>query len=168
MQDQEPPTEVSSQATVLVVDDDPCIRLICTTKLREEGFTVLEAEGSSEALRISVEHKGTIDLLVTDMHLPPPDFQVRGSLTAYPRVHGNNLIDLFLGRRKNCRVVLMSSLSSQALAGHGVDKTKFPFLQKPFTVEDLTALVRHVLAGPPAEPPKPAEPSTNKEVRWVG
>jgi hypothetical protein len=168
MQDQGSPTEASSPATVLVVDDDPSTRLLCATKLREEGFTVLEAEGSSEALRIGVEYKGAIDLLVTDMHLPPPDFQVRGTLTAYPRVHGNNLIDLFLGRRKNCRVVLMSSLSSQALAGHGVDKTKYPFLQKPFTVDDLTALVRHVLAGPFPEPPKPAAPSPKKEVRWVG
>jgi DNA-binding NtrC family response regulator len=168
MPDQGTPTKASSQATVLVVDDDPSIRLVCARTLREEGFTVLEAEGSSEALRVGVEHKGAIDLLVTDMHLPPPDFQVQGLLTAYPRVHGNSLIDLFLGRRKNCRVVLMSSLSSQALADHRVDKAKYPFLQKPFSTDDLTALVRHVLAGPPPDPPKPTEPSANKEVRWVG
>jgi hypothetical protein len=42
----------SDVKTILVVDDDPSMMLICTKTLRAEGFTVLEAEGSSEALKI--------------------------------------------------------------------------------------------------------------------
>jgi hypothetical protein len=45
--DTEAPMHPSPAKTILVVDDDPSTVLICVKKLRAEGFTVLEAEGSS-------------------------------------------------------------------------------------------------------------------------
>jgi len=45
--------------------------LICANTLRAEGFTVLEAEGSSEALKILTSQQKPIDLLLTDLMLPP-------------------------------------------------------------------------------------------------
>ena len=48
--DTQAPMHPSLSKTILVVDDDPSMRLICAKTLRAIGFTVLEAEGSSESL----------------------------------------------------------------------------------------------------------------------
>ena len=58
-------------ATILVVDDEPSILKLCRAILQPEGFTILEAEGSSDALKICAKHDGPIDLLLTDLVLPP-------------------------------------------------------------------------------------------------
>lgn len=55
---------------IWVLDDDPSMMLICAKTLRAEGFTVLEAAGSSEALKILTTHQVPIDLLLTDLMLP--------------------------------------------------------------------------------------------------
>ena len=60
--------------TILVVDDDPSIRLICVKTLCAKGFTVLEAQGSSEALKMLATHQEPIDLLLTDLCCLRPAF----------------------------------------------------------------------------------------------
>ena len=67
---------MTNQQTILIVDDDPSTLLICRRTLERNGFRVLQATGSSEALKIFVEKSGFIDLLLTDLLLPPPDFQI--------------------------------------------------------------------------------------------
>lgn len=81
------PFSSSDTKTILVVDDDPSTMMICVKTLRAEGFTVLEAEGSSEALKILATHQEPIDLLLTDLMLSPPGFEfaadkipIRGSM----------------------------------------------------------------------------------------
>lgn len=66
--------------------DDPSMMLICVKKLRAEGFTVLEAEGSSEALKILDTHHQPIDLVLTDLMLPPPGLQLSASKI---HIHGS-------------------------------------------------------------------------------
>ncbi|KAA0678912.1 hybrid sensor histidine kinase/response regulator [Azospirillum brasilense] len=55
--------------TVLVVEDEPIVRMLLVEALRDQGSTVLEAEDGNEALTILASPKG-IDLLVTDVGLP--------------------------------------------------------------------------------------------------
>ncbi len=69
--DKQTPMQPSLAKTILVVDDDPSMRLICVKTLRAEGFTVLEAEGSSKSLKVLATHQKPIDLLLTDLMLPP-------------------------------------------------------------------------------------------------
>ena len=58
---------------VLLVDDHTDSRIALAQLLREDGMTVLEAEGGDEALRIFDAHDGEIDLLISDMKMPGMD-----------------------------------------------------------------------------------------------
>ena len=165
--DTEAPMSPSAENTILVVDDDPSTRLICIKKLRAEGFTVLEAEGSSEALKILATHQGSIDLLLTDLMLPPPGLQFSSTQNPYPRVHGHDVIQRALAMKKTSRVILMSSLSYHERKAYQMVTDHVPFLQKPFSVETLLQVVHEVLASAPLSYDDPAAKSTAKQdVRW--
>jgi CheY-like chemotaxis protein len=154
--DTEAPKQVSFGKTILVVDDDPSTRLICAKTLRAEGFTVLEAEGSSEALKILATHPKPIDLLITDLMLPPPGFRLASTKNPYPRVHGHDIIQRTLAMKRTSRVILMSSLSKPERKAYRLVTDQVPFLQKPFSVETMMQLVHAVLAAAPltyASPP---------------
>jgi CheY-like chemotaxis protein len=154
--DSDAPISSSVPKTILVVDDDPSMILICAKTLRAEGFTVLEAEGSSEALEILATHQRPIDLLLTDLMLPPPGFQLTSTKNLYPRVHGHEVIQRTLAMKKTLRVILMSSLSEQDRKAYRIVTDHVPFLQKPFSVQTMMQMVHAVLAAPPlsyADPP---------------
>lgn len=165
--DTEAPMYPPPAKTILVVDDDPSTMLICAKKLRAEGFTVLEAEGSSEALKILSTHQEPIDLLLTDLMLPPPGLQLTSTQNPYPRVHGHDVIQRALAMKKTSRVILMSSLSYHERKAYQTVTDHVPFLQKPFSVETLTQLVHEVLASAPLSYDDFATKSIAKhDVRW--
>lgn len=167
--DTQAPTRPSLAKTILVVDDDPSMRLICAKTLRAEGFTVLEAEGSSEALEILTSHQEPIDLLLTDLILPPPGLQFTSTKNPYPRVHGHDIIQRTLAMKKTFRVILMSSLSYHERQAYQIVTDHVPFLQKPFSVETMMQLVHAVLAAAPLSYDEPATESIAKQdVRWYG
>jgi CheY-like chemotaxis protein len=143
------PMRSSLAKTILVVDDDPSTMLICVKTLRAEGFTVLEAEGSPEALKVLSTHQEPIDLLLTDLMLPPPGLQFSPTKNPYPRVHGHDIIQRALTMKKSFRVILMSSLSQHERKAYQTGIDHVPFLQKPFSVEALMQLVHEVLASAP-------------------
>ena len=159
----------SPTKTILIVDDDPSMRLICVKTLRAEGFNVLEAEGSSESLKILATHTEPIDLLVTDLMLPPPDLEFASTKNPYPRVHGHEIIQRTLAMKKTLRVILMSSLSETDRKAYRLATDHVPFLQKPFSVETLMQLVHEVLAAAPLSYDESASSSIAKQdVRWYG
>lgn len=167
--DTEAPIHPSLAKTILVVDDDPSMRLICVKTLRAEGFTVLEAEGSSESLKILATRQEPIDLLLTDLMLPPPGFQMTSAENPYPRVNGNEVIQRTLAMKKTFRIILMSSLSEQERKAYRIGTDHVPFLQKPFSVETMMQLVHAVLAAAPLSYDDSATKSTvKKDVRWYG
>ena len=138
----------SVSPTILVVDDEPSITKLCKTILQQAGFLVLEADGSSEALKICTQHEGPIDLLLTDLILPPPGFQFASSSNQFPHVHGHELALRALRMRKDLRVILMSGNIDKDLAGYGIRQGDLPFLPKPFDQQALVALVRQTLQAP--------------------
>lgn len=161
------PISSSDTKTILVVDDDPSTMLICVKGLRAEGFTVLEAEGSSEALKILAAHQKPIDLLLTDLMLSPPGFQFTSTQNPYPRVHGHDVIQRALAMKKTFRVILMSSLSYHERKGYQTVTDHLPFLQKPFSVETMIEMVHAVLAAAPLSCDESATTATAKQdVRW--
>jgi len=139
----------SLSPTILVVDDELTITKLCKTILQQAGFLVLEADGSSEALKICTQHEGPIDLLITDLILPPPGFQLASSTNQFPHVHGHDLAVRALHIRKDLRIVLMSGNIDQDLAGYGIRRGDLPFLPKPFEHQALVALVQQTLHAPP-------------------
>jgi DNA-binding NtrC family response regulator len=135
--------------TILVVDDESAVTKLCTTILQHAGFSVFHADGSSEALKICMQHEGPIDLLLTDLILPPPGFQLASSTNQFPHVHGHELAVRALRMRKNLRVIFMSGNIDQDLAGYSVHRGEVPFLPKPLEPQALVTLVQQTLHTPP-------------------
>jgi DNA-binding NtrC family response regulator len=154
--------------TILVVDDEPLITNLCARILEEAGFAVLTAEGSSEALKICTEHQGPIDLLLTDLILPPPGFQLASSSNRFPHVHGHVLAARAAAIRKGLHVALMSGNPDQELASHGIRKGALPFVQKPFGQAALVKFVQEVLALPAPVLGGSGEGTEEANVDWFG
>jgi PAS domain S-box-containing protein len=92
-----PPQERPSQRgeTILLVEDEPGVRsLVCDT-LKEDGYTVLEASNSAEALLLSEQHPGPIHLLFTDVVLPG--------------LSGRHLAERLLLQRPELKILLLLS-----------------------------------------------------------
>ena len=135
--------------TVLIVEDDPDILYLCARTLEEVGCKVLKASGSSEALQACSAFLGPIHLLLIDLILRPPVFQLQTGKERYPRVHGHELVDHVLRIRKKCHAIFMSGHDDQALKSLGVEVGGALCLQKPFSREDLLAAVTQAMAAAP-------------------
>ncbi len=160
-------TDPKQPSTILIVDDDPSNLLRCSKPLQEAGYKVLQAPGSSEALRLSAEQLKPLDLVLTDIFLPPPGFQLSVEQNPYPRVNGLEMIERLLAGKRELRVVLMSGSPRLELLSRGLIRDGLPFLKKPFTTEALLTLVLQVLAGPPATANLKKSARTGQgEVEW--
>jgi DNA-binding response OmpR family regulator len=117
---------------VLLVEDDERVRALVRSILKKGGYDVLEAEHAEAAAEISAAHHGTIDLLLTDVVMPGRN--------------GRELAELIVRRRPSIRVLFMSGYSNDAVLMRGVAATGAQFIQKPFTIDELSTKVRDVLA----------------------
>jgi signal transduction histidine kinase len=116
--------------TVLVVEDNDMIRNLVGRILRGEGYTVLVAKHGREALQLSRNLRGPVDLLLTDMMMPD--------------MNGEQLAERLTSSWPSLQVLYMSGYSSEDFAS-GRDRHEGHFLEKPFTTETLTAAVRRAL-----------------------
>ena len=117
--------------TVLLVEDDPAVRLLAEEALTRLGYVVLTAADGHQAVRLAEGRSGSIDLLLTDVVMPNGGGrQVAESLTATD---------------PGLRVMYMSGYTDDEVLRHGVQQSQIPFIQKPFTAEDLARKVREVL-----------------------
>lgn len=160
--------EQTQPPTILIVDDDLPIVNLCKAFLEEAGFTVLGTDGSSEALKICTQHKGPIDLLLTDLVLPPPGFQLASASNQFPHVNGLELAVRATMIRSGLHIILMSGNPDKDLMSHGIKRGTLPFLAKPFERDRLIALVKNVLAQPaiPLGGEQPARAANDAE--WFG
>ena len=117
--------------TILLVEDELLILDMTRDMLETQGFTVLPAATPAEAIRLAKEHAGEIHLLMTDVVMPGMNGRdlAKNLLTLYP-----SLIPLF-----------MSGYTANVIAHHGVLDEGVHFIQKPFTMNDLSAKIREVL-----------------------
>lgn len=157
-----------SSATVLLVDDDPATLLICRKILDADGFIVLEAAGSSEALKLQAEHHAAIDLVVTDIMLPPPRFQLSTAGNLFPRVNGQDLADLLLRSKRELRIIFMSTTSKEHLLERKMIPADALFLKKPFSTEGFRDMIHKALAGPPAVKQSKNAGPASKDIDWFG
>jgi PAS domain S-box-containing protein len=120
--------------TVLLVEDEVGVRGVAKLALELHGYTVLEAGGGAEAIRVVEQHPGPIHVLVTDVVMPN-----RG---------GREVAADVRLRRPQIRVLYMSGYTDDAVVRHGIVEATDAFLQKPFTPLLLARKVREVLDGP--------------------
>ena len=119
--------DADAASTVLVVDDEPSIRLLCRINLELEGFTVLEAGTLAEA-------RGALDAnevaaVLLDMRIG--------------RESGGDLIDELRARRPPVPVALVTG--SAELVGDSGARADAA-LRKPFTIDQLIQTVKALLS----------------------
>ena len=156
--------------TVLVVDDEATITRLIEAMLESDGFDVLTASGSAEALKLCKTHPASIDILLTDLVLPAPGFSLSSDANEFPHVHGMELAARALRMRDSLRIVLMSGNVDKELGAYGIRRGSVPFVPKPFDREMLTQTLRQILGEPPpteADLTKPAPARAKDLDGWV-
>ena len=117
--------------TVLVVEDSDDLREIVDRILTQSGYQVMVAADGAEALEMSRNFTGHIDLLLTDVVMP--------------HMQGNELAPQLVEARPDLRVLYMSGVAQTALAANGKLQHGVTLLDKPFNEPTLLARVREVL-----------------------
>jgi two-component system cell cycle sensor histidine kinase/response regulator CckA len=117
---------------VLLVEDEPSLRKLTRTTLKNLGYTVLEAANASEALTTARQCASRIDLLLTDVVMPG--------------MSGAELAQKLSPLRPEMRVLFMSGYTDGAIATHGVFESGISLLRKPFTREQLTRSLQEAFA----------------------
>jgi CheY-like chemotaxis protein len=122
---------VDGDKHILLVEDEESLRKLMKSILSRLGFKVTSVADGKEALLL-VEEKGLKpDLILTDMVMP--------------NMSGKELVDCL---RKNCpdlKVLYMSGYTANAIVHEEVIDHSSPFIQKPFTIDDIKAKIRNVL-----------------------
>jgi PAS domain S-box-containing protein len=133
----EPPVRVETPApglgeTILVVDDEPTVRMLITDVLEEKRYRVLDAADGPSALEI-LQSDIRIDLLITDVGLP-------GGM------NGRQVADAGRVGRPSLQVLFITGFAENAAVGDGHLDTGMQILTKPFPMARLTAKVHDILA----------------------
>jgi len=108
---------------VLVVDDEPSVRMLVTEVLEEHGYSGIEASDGPSGLRV-LESDAPIDLLITDVGLP-------GGL------NGRQLADAARMTRPDLKVLFITGYAENAIIGNGQLAPGMRVLTKPFVMATL-------------------------------
>jgi len=120
-----PGAEPAVRAAILIVDDDPEVRVIVAEFLDDFGYRVLQASGGAEALSLLAQNQD-VRMLITDVRMPD--------------MSGLELADLATQRQSDLKVIL---ISGYFMPQH-VERR---FLRKPFRMKELQAAVQAELNG---------------------
>ncbi|MFV3130086.1 ATP-binding protein [Niveispirillum sp. KHB5.9] len=117
--------------TILVVDDEPLVRMLAVEQLEECGYAVLEAEDAASALRI-LNGPHPVNLLVTDVGLP-------GGM------NGRQLADAARMARPGLEVLFITGYAENAVLNHGHLEPRMHVMTKPFQMESFARKVRDLV-----------------------
>ena len=117
---------------VLVVDDDPMILRLITVALASAGLITIVAENGAAGFDSFVALEERISLIITDVMMPG--------------MGGVEMVTAILARNPHVKVLLISGYSDAAIHLPSAARD-FPFLRKPFRVEDLVQKVTEI-CGP--------------------
>jgi len=126
------PTAERRGKTVLVVDDEPTIRLLVNDVLEELGLTVIEASDSAAGIGL-LHSDATIDLLISDVGLP-------GGMNGRQMADAGRLV------RPDMPVLLITGYAENSLLTDGQLAPGITVLTKPFALDALASRVRELLA----------------------
>jgi CheY-like chemotaxis protein len=117
---------------VVVVDDEPTLRMLMSEALQELGYTAIEASDGVAGLKV-LQSSRRVDLLVTDVGLPGG-------------INGRQLADAGRSLRPGLKVLFITGYAENAVVGHGHLDPGFHILTKPFAMETLASRIRDLLA----------------------
>lgn len=127
------PIQLGQGETVLVVEDEPAILTMTSRMLSGLGYTVLTASGPAEAIDVARDHAAGLDLLLTDVVMPD--------------MTGRDLAELLLLSHPHLKCLYMSGYAENIIASHGILEERFNFIQKPFSIRELSIRVRETLSS---------------------
>lgn len=115
--------ELGAGETVLVIDDEPTVRMLIVEVLQEAGYTAIEAEDGPSGLKI-LQTDARIDLLITDVGLP-------GGM------NGRQVADAAREFRPDLKVLFVTGFAENAAVGNGHLELGMEVITKPFMMADL-------------------------------
>jgi len=122
-----------ASAVVLVVEDEPGVRLLIVDVLADLGYTVIEAGDGRSGMQI-LESRTRIDLLLTDVGLP-------GGM------NGRQLADAARQRRPGLKVLFVTGYAESSVFGNGRMEQGMEVMTKPFAINALAARVQGLISG---------------------
>ena len=125
------PGQAQANKTVLIVDDEPTVRMLLVDALSELGYACLEAPDGAAGLR-SLQSGRPVDLLITDVGLP-------GGL------NGRQVADGARAILPGLKVLFITGYAENAVLNHGHIEYGMEVLTKPFAVSELTGRVDRML-----------------------
>lgn len=122
---------VQGSETVLLVDDEGSIRRVGQELLEAMGYQVLLARGGEQAIKVYEENRHSIDIVLLDMVMPH-----MGGGETYDRIKEIN---------PEAKVLLSSGYSIEGKASEILKRGCNGFIQKPFTIKQLSKKIREIL-----------------------
>jgi signal transduction histidine kinase/ActR/RegA family two-component response regulator len=119
--------ELTGSHTILLAEDEDIVRELVTAILEQRGYNVLAAADGEGALSVAAAFPERIDLLVTDVVMP--------------RRGGRELATALVTERPEVKVLFMSGYTDDAAIRRDVLDVGIPFLQKPFSADELAEAV---------------------------
>lgn len=119
--------------TVLVIDDEPLVRMLIVDALEDLGYTALEAADGPSGLKV-LRTMTRIDLLITDVGLPNC-------------MNGRQVADAARSDRPDLKVMFITGYAENAVLSHGHLDHGMHIVTKPFNMEDFTRRVRAIVSG---------------------
>ncbi|WP_398473407.1 ATP-binding protein, partial [Tardiphaga sp.] len=123
----------SAVGRVLVVDDEPTVRMLVVEVTQELGYDVIEAIDGPSALRV-LENQPAIDLLITDVGLP-------GGM------NGRQVADAMVSILPELKVLFITGFAENAVMGNGQLSPNMALVTKPFAMEVLAAKIQDIMDG---------------------
>ena len=127
---------IKGTETILIVDDEDIVLDVGVEVLKTLGYRVLAARSGPEAIEIYRQRAGEIDMVILDMIMP--------------EMGGGRVFDAMKGINPSVKVLLASGYSLNGQASNILSRGCRGFIQKPFSIIDLSRKIREVL-GKPAE-----------------
>jgi CheY-like chemotaxis protein len=119
--------------TVLIVDDEPTVRMLMTEVLEDLGYRAIETSDGPAGLRV-LESNERIDLLVTDVGLP-------GGM------NGRQVADAGRALRPDLKVLFITGYAENAVISHGHLAPGMQVMTKPFGLDELAGRIKEIIAG---------------------
>jgi CheY-like chemotaxis protein len=126
-----PVAHVGEGETVLVIDDEPTVRMLIVEVLSEAGYNAIEAQDGPSGLKI-LQSDARIDLLITDVGLP-------GGM------NGRQVADAARVQRPELKVLFVTGFAENAAFGNGHLPSGMEVMSKPFVMADLANKISEII-----------------------
>jgi two-component system cell cycle sensor histidine kinase/response regulator CckA len=122
---------LTGNETILVVEDEDILREMAVEFLSSIGYNVLSAENGGMALMIAEQHKGMIQLMLTDIVMP--------------NMNGRQLAERLQREHPDMKVLYTSGYTENVIAHHGILDSGLNFIGKPYKLQSLAEKLRDLL-----------------------